>query len=124
MEKTGTGYLRVRASTANGALPVEGASVIVVSDNENGEGGTVIAALRKLFYVLRQALSLIMRPFRMIYVFLREKAGLKFVGNSKVFVKSLKNAERLLRKPAGLVYNKMENKKRKNVKNVAEKSKT
>lgn len=46
MEKTGTGYLRVRASTANGALPVEGASVIVISDNENGEGGTVIATLR------------------------------------------------------------------------------
>lgn len=87
-------------------------------------GSAVISVMRKLFYVLRKAVSLIMRPFHMIYVFLREKAGLKFVGSSKFFVKSLKNVKRLLRKGPGLLYNKMENKKRKNVKNVAEKYKT
>lgn len=87
-------------------------------------GSAVIAAMRKLFFVLRKTVSIIMRPFKMIYVFLREKAGLKFVGSSKFFVKSLKNVKRLLRKGSGLLYNKKENKKRKNVKNVAEKCKT
>ena len=46
MEDTGMGYLRVRASSANGALPVEGAVVMVTKDNEDGEGGSVIASLR------------------------------------------------------------------------------
>lgn len=46
MENTGMGYLRVRASGAAGALPVEGAVVMITADNDDGEGGSVIASLR------------------------------------------------------------------------------
>lgn len=87
-------------------------------------GTAVIAVMKKLISLLKYIILIIIRPLRYIYVFLYEKLGLKFVGSSKVFVKSLKNSKMLLLKRTHLLYNKKENKKRKNVKNVAEKSKT
>lgn len=86
-------------------------------------GSAVISTMKKLFSLVSRIVCFIMRPFSIVYVFLREKAGLKFVESSKVFVKSLKNVKSLLLKSSDSLYNKKENKKRKNVKNVAEKSK-
>ena len=69
-------------------------------------GNAVITALRKIFRLINSVLSYIMKPIRKIYVFLREKAPLKFVGNSKVLVKFVKNIKSLLLKVRSLLYNK------------------
>lgn len=74
-------------------------------------GTVVISALKKLFLIVGRLVDIIIRPFRIIYVFICEKAGLKFVGNSKVLVKSLKKMKTLLLKRRTLLYNRRENKK-------------
>lgn len=86
-------------------------------------GSIVIKTMRKLYSFIRFVFSFIMRPFRFIYVLIREKATIKFVGISEIFVKSIKKSKMLLLKCVHLVYNKKENKNRKNVKNVVKKSK-
>ncbi len=45
MEKTGIGYIRIRVFTANGALPVKGALVSVMLDEDSGESGQLLAEL-------------------------------------------------------------------------------
>lgn len=45
MDMSGTGFIRVRVSAANGALPVSGASVIIIEDLEGGESGNITATL-------------------------------------------------------------------------------
>ncbi|MBQ8296322.1 MAG: spore cortex biosynthesis protein YabQ [Ruminococcus sp.] len=87
-------------------------------------GSVMIKALKKLYGVLGGIVRIIMRPLKGIYVLICEKAALKFVGSSKNDVKRFKNPKTLLKMVCELLYNRMENKKRKNVKNVAEKSKT
>lgn len=74
-------------------------------------GNAVIAALKKLFALISGLLRVIIRPLNKIYVFLRKKAGLKFVGNSKFLVKSVKNVKSLLLKQRNLLYNNKDNKK-------------
>lgn len=86
-------------------------------------GSIVIKTMRKLYSLFRSVFLFIIRPFRLIYVLLREKAGVKFVGISENFVKSIKKSKILLLKCVHLVYNKKENKNRKNVKYVDKKSK-
>ncbi|MCD7812060.1 MAG: spore cortex biosynthesis protein YabQ [Ruminococcus sp.] len=75
-------------------------------------GSAVIAAMRKIFRVLFGILMSIIRPFQRTYVFLREKASRKFVGNSKVLVKNAKNMKIVLLKPLRMMYNKRDNKKK------------
>lgn len=86
-------------------------------------GSAVIKTMRKLCSLIRCVFLFIMRPFRFIYVLLREKAAIKFVGIPENFVNSIKKTKILLLKCVHLVYNKKENKNRKNVKNVVKKSK-
>lgn len=45
MEKTGSGMLRIRVSSANNAIPVPEASVIVFADNDDGEGGVTLRTM-------------------------------------------------------------------------------
>lgn len=40
------GFLRVKVSSAGGALPIENATVMVYGDREDGEGGDTIASMR------------------------------------------------------------------------------
>ena len=84
-------------------------------------GSAVIAALKKLLHVLGRTLCAVIRPLTAVYVFIREKAVMKFVGSSKVLVKSIKNVKSPLINSSHLLYNKKKT-KRKNVKNIAEKT--
>lgn len=86
-------------------------------------GSAVVSAMRKIYGMTIKIITFIMYPFYRVYVFLREKVRAKFVGNSKVFSKFIKNAKLLLLKYICLMYNKKENKNRKNVSIVAKKSK-
>lgn len=86
-------------------------------------GNIIISVWRKLFFIYGRVLSVLFCPIKRIYAFLCKKVHLKFVGNPKNLVKSLKNVKSLLRKRYCLLYNRMENKNRKNVKSVAEESK-
>lgn len=74
-------------------------------------GSAVIAFFRKLFSVIKGVFSVIMRPLEFVYVFIREKALMKFVGTSKTHVNYIKNIKTLLLKSPHLLYNKRENKK-------------
>lgn len=87
-------------------------------------GSIVIRTMRKLFYIIKKVVFVIFYPFIRFYAFISKKAASKFVGCSKVIVKCFKKVEILLLKPYHLLYNKGENKKRKNVKSVAKKVKT
>lgn len=87
-------------------------------------GSVVIRTMKKLFYIVKKIVFVIFYPFIQCYVFISKKAGAKFVGCSKVIVKFFKKIVILLLKPYNLLYNRKENKKRKNVKSVAEKVKT
>lgn len=40
------GFLRIKVSSAGGALPVEGATVLVYGDRADGEGGETLASMR------------------------------------------------------------------------------
>ena len=86
-------------------------------------GRVVIGTLRKFLLAVHSVFGLIFKPIRKSFVFLRRKAERKFVGSSKIFVKTIKKAEMLLPKTHNLLYNKTENKKRKNVNSVVRKKK-
>lgn len=86
-------------------------------------GSAVNRTLRKLLAILAQLLKWVSKPFCVLYAFLCKKAGGKFVEFSKVLVLYFKNVQRLLLKLPLLLYNKVENTKRKNVKCVAKKKK-
>lgn len=86
-------------------------------------GSVVIGTMKKIYFAVRKVLEVIFRPFRSVYVILQEKSD-NFVGNSKNSVKRNKKYSFLLLNNIHLLYNKKENKKRKNVNSVAEKDKT
>ena len=87
-------------------------------------GRTITATLRKLFSVVGAVFKLILRPVRAVFALLCKKAKFKFVGNLQIIVKPLKKIKIVLLNRRLLLYNKMANKKRKNVKSVAEKNET
>lgn len=45
MDKTGSGKLRVRVSSANNAIPVPEATVMIFADNDDGEGGVTLFSM-------------------------------------------------------------------------------
>ena len=83
-------------------------------------GSIIIGVMKKIYYFIRKIFAFIFRPVRSVYVNLQEKRD-NFVGNSENSVKRNKKKSFLLLNPSVLLYNKKENKKRKNVSNVAEK---
>lgn len=85
-------------------------------------GSVVIRTLRKLFTVIGTALRWLFRPVKTCYVFFRKKAADKFVGNPQNTVKIIKKIKRVLLNKPEMMYNKKENKQRKNVKSVAKKN--
>lgn len=87
-------------------------------------GSVVVGTVKKIFYAVKKALSIISLPFRSSYVFLRKKVSGKFVGSSKVLVNYIKKSKMLLLKRPHLLYNKNENKKGKNVTNIGKKVKS
>lgn len=87
-------------------------------------GRAVNATLRKLFSLLGAVLKLIFRPLGAFFALLRAKAIVKFVGNLQIIVKPFEKIKIVLLNRRLLLYNKMANKKRKNVKSVAQKNET
>lgn len=86
-------------------------------------GRIISGAVRKAACGIRTVLKVFLMPIKRCCVFIRAKATVKFVGSSKIFVNSIKKVEILLPKALNLLYNKTENNKRKNVKNVGRKKK-
>ena len=82
-------------------------------------GSIVISAMKKIYYAVAKMLSVAFTPVRSVYVKLQEKEH-NFVTNSKNSVKTNKKKSFLLLNTTDLLYNKKENKKRKNVNSVAE----
>ncbi|WP_295076620.1 spore cortex biosynthesis protein YabQ [Ruminococcus sp.] len=87
-------------------------------------GSVVMKTLRKLFNAAGAVFKLISRPFRTFFAPLCKKATVKFVRNLQIIVKPFKKIKIVLLNRQFLLYNKMENKKRKNVNNVVEKNET
>lgn len=87
-------------------------------------GRIVAGTLRKLFGILGSVFRLIFRPIKTVFLFMSRKAANKFVGNRQIIVKPLKKIKIVLLNRRLLLYNKMENKKRKNVKSVVKKNET
>ena len=87
-------------------------------------GSVVMGTLRRLLTLLGAVLKLIFRPVKAIYTLLGTKLMVKFVGFIQIIVKPLKKIKIVLLNRQNLLYNKMENKKRKNVKSVVEKNET
>ncbi len=87
-------------------------------------GSVVIGAMKKIYFAFRKVIEIIFKPLKSVYVLLYTKVDNKFVGNPENSVKKIKKSSFLLLNKTDLLYNKRENKKRKNVKNVAEKIKT
>jgi len=85
-------------------------------------GSVIIRLFGKLYGALAALFRLLTAPLRRLYVLLRKKAGVKFVGSSKILPKINKILKLLLPNRIILRYNEMENKKRKNVNNVAKKN--
>ena len=85
-------------------------------------GSIIIRLFRKLFGAAAAVFRFVTAPIRRLYVLLRKKARAKFVGSSKILTKINKMLKLLLPNHLTLRYNKMENKKRKNVNNVAKKN--
>lgn len=83
-------------------------------------GSVVIGVMKKIYYTAGKILAFIFKPVRSVYVNLQEKRD-NFVTNSENSVKRNKKKSFLLLNTPDLLYNKKENKKRKNVNNVAEK---
>lgn len=83
-------------------------------------GSIIIGAMKKIYFFICKFFSIIFSPFRSVYVNLQEKAD-NFVGSSKNSVKRNKKTSFLLLNNTHLLYNRKENKKRKNVGKVAEK---
>ncbi|MBR4628397.1 MAG: spore cortex biosynthesis protein YabQ [Ruminococcus sp.] len=86
-------------------------------------GSIVSAAVRKIIYALKRAFSVVTAPFRKAFVLLGKKAAAKFVGISEIIVQKFKKVKMLLIYPLRLMYNKKENKLRRNGNNVGEKIK-
>lgn len=82
-------------------------------------GSIIIGAMKKIYYALLKILSVVFSPLRSVYVKLQEKEH-NFVTSSKNTVKTNKKKSFLLLNTTGLLYNRKENKKRKNVNSVAE----
>ena len=87
-------------------------------------GSVVMKTLRKLFSLAGAAIDLLLRPVRSFFAPLCKKVTVKFVGYLQIIVKPFKKMRIVLLKRLFLLYNKMENKKRKNVKNVVKKNET
>ncbi|MBO4523475.1 spore cortex biosynthesis protein YabQ [Ruminococcus sp.] len=87
-------------------------------------GNIVMKTLRNLFLIIVTCFGMILRPFKMIFAPLYKKVYVKFVRNLQIIVKRFKKIRIVLLKRPSMLYNKMENKKRKNVKNVVEKNET
>lgn len=87
-------------------------------------GSVVMTALRKLLTVLGAVFGVVLRPLKALCILLRKKATPVFVGIYRIIVKPLKKIKIVLLNRRHLLYNKMENKKRKNVKSVVEKNET
>ena len=87
-------------------------------------GRAVNATLRKLFSLFGTVMKLFLRPFRAVFALVRTKTKVEFVGNLQIIVKPIKKIKIVLLNRRILLYNKMANKKRKNVKNVAQKNET
>ena len=85
-------------------------------------GNIVMRTLHKLISAAKTVLKWITAPFRRVSVLICRKARAKFVGSSKSLVKNIKKIKMLLHCPLHLLYNKTENKKRKNVNIVAKKN--
>jgi hypothetical protein len=83
-------------------------------------GSVVTGTLRRLL----AALGFLFRPLRGFYSLLRAKLKFIFVGFFQIIVKPFKKSKIVLLNRRLLLYNKMENKKRKNVKSVVEKNET
>ncbi len=87
-------------------------------------GSVIIGTMKKIYFAFKKLAEIILKPFKSVYVLLCAKADNKFVGNPENSVKRNKKIPFLLLNKTDLLYNKKENKKRKNVKNVAEEAKT
>lgn len=87
-------------------------------------GSIVMRTLRKLFSLVGAVMKPLLRPFKVLYIFLHRKAAVKFVGNSKNIVNYIKKIKIVLRNRPPLMYNKMENTKEKVREKVAEKNET
>ena len=87
-------------------------------------GSVIMGTLRKLFGVISAALKIITKPLKAVFAFLRKKVAVEFVGNLQIIVKSFKKIKIVLLNRRHLLYNKIENKKRKNVNNVVKKNET
>lgn len=85
-------------------------------------GAVVSALIRQLLRITAALIRVISSPLRKVYALLCKKAGAKFVGTSKIIVQRIKKAFLLLLKRLPLMYNKKENKKRKNGDNFAKKA--
>lgn len=83
-------------------------------------GSVIIGVMKKIYYIIIKILAFFFKPVRSVYVKWQEKHN-NFVTNSKNSVKRNKKKSFLLLNAPDLLYNKKENKKRKNVDNVAEK---
>lgn len=86
-------------------------------------GSVVVRTMKKLTGLLKRIISLILMPLRKIFALIYKKALVKFVGSSKSLVKSIKIFKNPLLNVQKMLYNNRESIKRKNVTNVAEKSK-
>ena len=87
-------------------------------------GSVVMGTLRRLLALIGAVLGFIVRPLRAFYTPLRAKLKFIFVGFFQIIVKPFKKTKIVLLNRRLLMYNKMENKKRKNVKSVVEKNET
>ncbi|MDE6834198.1 MAG: spore cortex biosynthesis protein YabQ [Ruminococcus sp.] len=82
-------------------------------------GSIIIGTMKKIYCLVIKILSVVFSPLRSVYVKLQEKER-NFVISSKNSVKTNKKKSFLLLNATGLLYNKKENKKRKNVNDIAE----
>ena len=87
-------------------------------------GSIVMKTLRKLFLLAAACFKVVFRPVGTVFAPLYKKLKVKFVRNLQIIVKRFKKIEIVLLNRPFLLYNKMENKKRKNVKNVVKKNET
>lgn len=76
-------------------------------------GRLTVKIMKKLINAAKAVMSFIFKPFSLCFAFLCKKECVKFVGNSKVIVNSVKNVKKLLPKHSFMLYNKTENKNRK-----------
>ena len=87
-------------------------------------GSIVMKTMKKLFLMAAACLKLILRPLELFFAPLYKKVNVKFVRNLQIIVKRFKKIKIVLLNCPLMLYNKMENKKRKNEKNVVKKNET